>query len=683
MPSTGDSCAIAGMVDLMRTKGSFGLSVRYALALGMPGRTMKANSTLGLPNSFAVYQNIGAVFEDALQRHLQKYTASNMTPVQVLAATSNDPHLRDDLAKTVGPLLRNKYKELIQPLVPFHLSAPRPDHDDDFDEESGNKDAKDKSLACFAKTTIDAFFDNDLFQTTKVFLSNAHGSFGLCITSTLDAANQMCLAARGQTMSVGFYPKAGLVLYGSEQAAVKAALDVATPGGDLEPISRDKEVDDSLNRCAARLDLDDLGGEICLLDWSKHATGAGGIMSHPNRHLQVHQIMNDTIKIVLYQQHNSHRHRGKSLFHRMTLLEGNIFIQPLRPQPKDIVLSDIQSIPRVCQAIQKDWQNEGEGISFNRLTALALSRSFIRRMEDIASGRLQRQVGSVDILLTGCEVSLWLAEQLASDLKKAFPKLNIMAISSNKVLGLFGQEQSIPAIGFPLSRGTHSLTDAIVLIVSHSGGTFGPLQCSSLLQSVTRNIFAATSEWDCQVGKQLRSMYDEHETLADSSRLFTTGVGLAPAEPCSLSVAAMQQLLTNIFEHLCIVGTSNPRYRHITGAAITERDLQILERCNRDNIKALESIVGVDAKGNTLAVKDQAAVKELRAIGDRWAEHVLENAKAYIMSFVYIVATVTTGYPLFSGIGHAAGATEWAMYICKLLCSRMIEVLCFLSCPED
>lgn len=66
-----------------------------------------------------------------------------------------------------------------------------------------------------------------------------------------------------------------------------------------------------------------------------------------------------------------------------------------------------------------------------------------------------------------CEVSLWLAEQMASDLQKAFTKLNVMAVSSNKVLGLFGQEQSIPSIGFPISRQSHVLTDSIVIIVSH------------------------------------------------------------------------------------------------------------------------------------------------------------------------------------------------------------------------
>jgi hypothetical protein len=102
----------------------------------------------------------------------------------------------------------------------------------------------------------------------------------------------------------------------------------------------------------------------------------------------------------------------------MTLLEGNDFIQPLKQEPKDIVLSDIQSIPKVCGAIQKDWQNESNSISFNRLTALTLSRCLIQRVDAIAQGKIQRQAGTVDILLTGCEVSLWLCEQMASDLKK-------------------------------------------------------------------------------------------------------------------------------------------------------------------------------------------------------------------------------------------------------------------------
>ena len=56
------------------------------------------------------------------------------------------------------------------------------------------------------------------------------------------------------------------------------------------------------------------------------------------------------------------------------------------------------------------------------------------------AGSIHQSHKRVDILLTGCEVSLWLAEQFASDLQRAFPNLHIKSTSSNKLLGIFGQE---------------------------------------------------------------------------------------------------------------------------------------------------------------------------------------------------------------------------------------------------
>lgn len=71
----------------------------------------------------------------------------------------------------------------------------------------------------------------------------------------------------------------------------------------------------------------------------------------------------------------------------------------------------------------------------------------------------------------------------------------------------------------------------------------------------------------------------------------------SPAEPCSVSVAATHQLLTNILEHICLTIISDPGYRAVSGAVITETDLKILERCNQENITALEKIVGANKKG--------------------------------------------------------------------------------------
>ena len=41
----------------------------------------------------------------------------------------------------------------------------------------------------------------------------------------------------------------------------------------------------------------------------------------------------------------------------------------------------------------------------------------------------------VDVLITGCEASLWIGEQFASDLQDLFPALRVVAVSANKIIG--------------------------------------------------------------------------------------------------------------------------------------------------------------------------------------------------------------------------------------------------------
>lgn len=131
---------------------------------------------------------------------------------------------------------------------------------------------------------------------------------------------------------------------------------------------------------------------------------------------------------------------------------------------------------------------------------------------------------------------------------------------------------------------------------------------------------------DTQVGKQLRTMYTGKMDLL-SSRIFSTEVGVRPAEPCSVSVVATHQLLTNIFEHISLAIISDPHLRHITGSIINERDLQMLERCNQLNVLALEEIVGRDRYGKRIHEDRRGVERELRSAGDLWSEHILENVK--------------------------------------------------------
>ena len=229
MPSAVDSNAIAGVFDILRTQGCFGLSARYAICIDLPTSHIDEggrNSYKPFP-TYRQFEKIGLVFEDVLREILKS------TPLSVLDET---PHLREDFAWRVVSQLAPRQSELMGPALSRYV----------HDGEDG------ASLFAFCASTIGAFFDNDLFEATKLFMANAIGSFGLCVTSSLDAQRQICMAARGQTMSVAFYPNKGVVLYGSEQAAVKAGLRVAFPSGNLEMEHSSRDVD----KDALRLDLD-------------------------------------------------------------------------------------------------------------------------------------------------------------------------------------------------------------------------------------------------------------------------------------------------------------------------------------------------------------------------------------------------------------------------------------------
>jgi hypothetical protein len=724
-PALVDSCAIAGMVDILRTQGCFGLSARYALVLGMDSSNCGLNTKMTrkdgrqrqlLPPYKEFLQDVvGAAFEKGLEEYFQTFISSeNSIPTlrEIGDNTEARVILQHNALKELQKLSQDHLQTLKKALSPFKssrlkglISTPRSvvivatkkpqivitEGDGDSGRAAGwnglnssngnskhqfaavesvdislrksvvDKDVNDiesnfidRDLRAFLKQTIDAFFDNDLFMTTKIFMKNAKGSFGISVTSNLDSHRQICLAARGQTMSIAFYPDKDLVCYGSEQAAVKAGMGAVYEGSSnndtLQSTNRsNREVDNEYTR----LDLDDLGGEIVVLDWGRRRYQTPPV-SLPNKHLEEYQLMNGKITAVLYQESKSTK---MGLFQRMTRLSDNPLIRPLEKSADDPVLTDIRDIPGVCKNIQDDWHSRRASSSLNRLTAFNLSRCLRKRLERHVDGTVPNM--NVDILLTGCEVSLYLAEQFASDLKKSFPKLCIEAVSSNKLLGLYGQEIAVPSLGFPYSAESRNIHDSIVIIVSHSGGTFGPLACSNLLQSATQNIFVVTSEWDTQIGKQLRMIDEMDETNEHliNQRIFTTEIGIRPAEPCSVSVAATHQLLTNIFEYISVLVLSDPRFRRVTKAQINEQDIQILEKCNQMNINALTEIVGFNVFGYPLD-RVSPLLSNLYELGNLWSDHILEQARAYVMCFLYIFVTVTWGWPLVSAIGSAFGVVE-------------------------
>ena len=69
------------------------------------------------------------------------------------------------------------HRESLYKILSRHVHMGQEDGNDNdcSSSEDGNRD----SAYLFTKKTVDAFFDNDLLQTVKIFMEHASGSFGL------------------------------------------------------------------------------------------------------------------------------------------------------------------------------------------------------------------------------------------------------------------------------------------------------------------------------------------------------------------------------------------------------------------------------------------------------------------------------------------------------------------------
>ena len=196
------------------------------------------------------------------------------------------------------------------------------------------------------------------------------------------------------------------------------------------------------------------------------------------------------------------------------------------------------------------------------------------------------------------------------------------------------------------------------------------------MKAKTDKIFVVASEWDTQIGKQLRKLSSGVGKF--DSRIFSTDCGVRPAEPCTISVVATQNLLTLIFEHICLVILSDKQLRHVTGANIKDSDLSQLERCNQDNLRALEGLVGFNAAGKALNPRECGAGCGAACGWRALVKHVLEGVNAWVLSAIYIVGTVTAGYPLVTGVATVAGlSVAWAFYL-----TRFVDALIYLFLPQ-
>ena len=256
--------------------------------------------------------------------------------------------------------------------------------------------------------------------------------------------------------------------------------------------------------------------------------------------------------------------------------------------------------------------------------------------------------------------------------------------------------------GFLFHGESHSFRKSVVLLLTHSGGTFATLACANMLKAFTTDLFAVTSEWDTQVARVvreglclydtcLRPLYHMHmhmhmhmhahimhiciciriwlqvarvvreglpgdrrkQNISFMSYVFVTFAGPRLAEPCSVSAVAMHQLLTQLLLHtMRYLKQPKGADQQLTsgsahapfGATYLREEVHELAELNDGSVDALENIV---RRGGALNAR-------LRRQGHHWAQHILEAPLSWLLSLAYIGATVIGGGTPLSAVLAAA-----------------------------
>lgn len=455
----------------------------------------------------------------------------------------------------------------------------------------------------FVKTAIQAFFRNDLFYATKLFMANAKGSFGLVTVSTLDP-ERLVLSAQGQPISIGFNPHEQYVIYASEPAAIDAVLANTTG--------------------ASRLDLNQTTGEIALVDADN---------------------------ITVYSMAQDRKLPLPELAQRWISMENNPYIQPAKADTKDPVESDIQEIPQVLQGIEQSWM---EPFSLNCQSAEHLvhfliekAKYFRQKQIKALEAGLNTQIGeghTVDLFITGVENSLWLGEQFAQDVKTIFPFLHVKTLSSNQVLKVLKHDFASLQLG----------KKTLVLAITQSGQTFSTVQSINAFEQLRQQesiceLFIVTGEPSSFLGSArssdtpTRNAQPVRRDRALNHRIFVNSSGRRTAEPSTVAAAATHQTLTELLLYIAEQMQKNCPDFSPFGMTLTSDSLLILKQIKNDFLhKNMMTVIDNTATGHAIG---SAFHRKLIANGKKWALHVTETPLAWGIHAFYILISVGWAIP--------------------------------------
>ena len=216
-----ESGETAGLLDLLRTRGLWLASVRFGYLYGALARRAGAGASappVALHKrpaallSDRALQGVAAVFECEWRALVSSDEAG---PVEELTALEEGPTHAEHAALRLRLQLR-ACEALAAEAEACGLA-------DCIRAGPCGGDIH-GAIDALARVAVAAFFDNDLLEAARLLLEGAKGSFGIVLSHALDSPRELVLGARGQSMSVAFFPRLGIVSFGSEAAATKAPL---------------------------------------------------------------------------------------------------------------------------------------------------------------------------------------------------------------------------------------------------------------------------------------------------------------------------------------------------------------------------------------------------------------------------------------------------------------------------
>lgn len=633
-----DSAKIAGMMDLLVTQGDWHACLRLAFITHILQHVDEAcgwedlhSSSCNMMPSPAVFAAWGEVFSKVFRDMLEVDPCQEPSTkfIERLATSSS-------ICLGVGlPAIASK------PLTEFNMRGSR--------------------LMKFCFAACEYFFESDLLSAAWKFFAKAQGTFGVSFTCSR-WPDTVVLAAKGQPMSLAFDSSRPLAFWSSEPAS----LSTFWP--------------DSLRQLAgtARLDLDDAIGEAFEVRVAEKSTAANHIESlDDNRlsgtrlkfvpylplpgtnvdeeqpyHILLRGVSLDSDRKPRVVLKSSLRSRWVKLV--MSPADASSRCLPFQSLPKaigrDPIEKDLFDMPRALDNIEKAWHDK---TSLNRATAFR----FQRCLAYLVKQRAKESSNGIDVLIYGVENSLWLGQQFAADLARVFPRLKVVSMSSNWVLGMLQKDHGhVAPLNWTLSSKTFELSrHAITLAISQSGTTYPTVWATRLLRSQPVpgliNMFALSGTFDTVLAN---SIGDDARSCNFAANRFSTHSGIRPAEPSTLASMCMHHTLTKLLfycvETLLRTGSLPERGRLPPGSPqpcdLQLHEIRELQGMASSLVISAEVLCGATRLGYQQASKERSMILEA---GWYLASHLVENYYAALMVAIYILLTVTLGHPLLSG----------------------------------